>query len=172
MKTILIAAIGGSLFLSSCKTHFTQTTRNRLDAGGPNRIERLQYYNDRAIELLRVTMSQEDAIKGGKVQFKDGFYYYRVTIPKVTPAIAKNLEPNSLQVYFEQGSDRYLVFRNFNGEFYQLGGESKRGSFYVSFEGREFEVVKGGDALLLIQKRQAVEEESKKRTVKGVKLNG
>jgi hypothetical protein len=171
MKPFLFAAIGSLILFSSCKTHFTHTTRERLNKRGADTVEKLQYFNDRTIRLLNVSAEPpQDRIKGGKVEFKDGIYYYRVNFPKRTPAIAKNLEPKALKVYFERGTDRYLIFRNFNGDFYQLGGERKGDAFYVSFEGKEFKVEEGGSALLEIQKRHDIKEDSKRRTVSGVRI--
>jgi hypothetical protein len=168
-----ILAFSMSLGLGACKTLFTESIRNTIQSSHLDRIEQVQFYNDRDIEIEYKTSSASDKIEGGKVKFIAGFYYYTIKFPKNTKAIAKHLDNNRLKVYFESGADRYLVFGDAADDsdpYYQLYGTNESGDFIVNFESKEFKVVKGDDALLKIKKKYKESSRKKTRKVKGVKV--
>jgi len=151
---------------------FTQDIRGRLTSGGVNQVEKIQFYNDKEIRLVYTSTSNSEKISGGKVKFKNGYYYYTVIFPKETPAVVKSIDYKSLKVYFETGEDRYLHFGNYNNAgYYQLGGSKESGRFKVDFEGKSFAVEFGADARLLIKKNQDIKKEENSRKVRGVKVN-
>ncbi len=164
----------GILMLASCgagKELFTQDVRERISSSGDDLVEKIQYYNDREIRLVYSSKSSSEKISGGKVKFKNGYYYYTVIIPKETPAVAKRIDSKALKVYFETGEDRYLVFRNFNKDpHYQLGGSKESGNFTVQFEGKTFVAETGGGTRLLFKKSEAVKKAENSRKVRGVKV--
>lgn len=167
------ALVALSLMLGACKTLFTETIRNTIQTTDVNRIERVQFYNDRDIEIEYKTSSATDIIVGGKVKFIAGYYYYTIKFPKHTKAMAKHLDNNRLKVYFESGADRYLVFGDNTDDsdpYYQLYGFYDGGSFKVNFESKEFTVTKGSEALLKIKKKYKESSKKKTRKVKGVKV--
>jgi hypothetical protein len=162
------------IFLSSCKVYLNEGTRQRIQTNGTEKIEEVQFYNDREIKLVYKTVSTDEKISGGKVKLKDGYYYYYITIPKKTPALAEHLNERQIKVYFEQGVDRFLVFECFDrsnmGAYYQLSGKKTNDGFYVTFEGKSMKVIEGASALLLMRKNVNVKVKKESRTVKGMKL--
>ena len=130
----------------------------------------MQFYNDREIIIEYRTTSKDEIVKGGKVNFKEGYYYYQIKFPKKTPAVAKNLDKDRLKVYFESGEDRYLVF-GAEDKFYTLLGNKKGNGFFVNFEGKDFKVIEGANAMLMIKKSDNVVVDVDKRKVKGVKVD-
>ena len=77
--------------VTSCsnKILFTQAYRNRVTSKKQLNVERLQYYNDRNIELVYRSSSAHESISGGKVEFKNGYYIYTIEIKKNTPCVVK-----------------------------------------------------------------------------------
>lgn len=173
--TKLIAALALFSLLSSCKVYFNEATRQRIQANNTSDIERVQFYNDREIEIVYKTTSTDESISGGKVKFQDGYYYYTIKFPKKTPAIAEHLDSGRIKVFFESGEDRYLVFGKSDEDsptsLYQLYGNSRDDGFYVNFEGKSMKVVRGSTAYLMMKKNVDVNVEEEKRRVKGVKVD-
>ena len=118
--------------------------------------------------------SKNDAIQGGKVKFNNGFYYYHISIPKNTKAVAKVTHKNELQVYFEEGKKGYLTFKNGqreNWELYQLTTTLTDTGQYVTYDGNLMKVTNGNQALLKIKKSLKNVNDKKRRRLKGVKVN-
>jgi len=166
---ILSLVVVTAFILTSCnkKVYFNQSMRSRIQSGSEKNIEKIQFYNSDKIVLQLKTSSESKELKGGKVKFKDGYYYYTIKIPKETPAIAKHLDEDRLKVYFEEGDDRYLVFGK-DGYTYDLFGLNEGDGFYVNFEGKKMKVLEKGN--LMIKKKSDVKVSKKDRKVKGVKL--
>ena len=76
-----------------------------------------------------------------------------------------------MNVYFETGEDRYLQFVRNGQNLYQLAGDNLDDGFYVTFENKEFRVIEGSKALLMIKKNYKEKTKVEKRKVKGVKVN-
>jgi hypothetical protein len=181
MKYIKILSLLLILFITSCRTYvpppppnyFTQEIRERVQSKNSKNIEKIQYYNHQKIVLVHKTLTEDENFTGGEVKFQDGYYYYTITFPFKTPAIAKELDDNRLKVFFESGADRYLTFgvgKN-TKETYQLFGDAKDDGFYVNFEGKSFKVTNGSRALLIYKKNLNITEKADERTVKGVLID-
>ncbi len=170
MKTFLTLVLAAIMFsCSTPKSYFTTPLRKKLETN----INKIQFYNDIEIVLEYKTSVKNEQIKSGKVEFKEGYYYYYITIPKETFAVAKSLDKERLMVYFETGNDRFLVFGDNvkdNDDFYQLYGSTTGNAFYVVFEGKNFKVIKGANAKLQIKKNLKVNVNTDERKVKGVKI--
>jgi len=166
----LIICISFLVFSSCSKTFLTQETRSRIQSSGTQNIENVQFYIDESIVIEFKTNSSEETISGGKVKFQDGYYYYTIVFPKNTPAIAEHLDGKRIKVFFENGSDRYLVFGQNDDNYYQLYGDNSSSEFYVNFEGKKMRVVQGENAYLLIKKNLEVNVDKESRKVKGIKV--
>jgi hypothetical protein len=172
-KLKLLVLISFILSLMSCKTLFTSSMRASIQRTDKKRIEKVQFYNDRNIEIEYKSTKASEDIQGGKVVFKAGYYYYSVKIPKHTKAVAEQYDNERLKVHFDEGADNYLLFgdnNSDNDDYYQLYGYKEADGFYVDFEGKRFKVITGGQALLKIKKNYKEDREVKKRKVKGVKV--
>lgn len=159
----------------SCKpVYFTQAVRERIQSSDRKNIEKVQFFNDEKFILVHKTATKDENIKGGKVKFKNGYYYYYIKFPKRTPAIAKDFygyDKKRIKVYFEAGEDRFLTFGKYDKRnTYGLYGEKKKDGFYVKFEGKSFRLLTGNPDLL-IKKNLNIDIKSDKRRVKGVKLD-
>lgn len=166
---VLSLALVTAFILTSCnkKVYFNDSMRTRIESGGDKNIEKIQFYNSDKIVLQLKTTSKSKELKGGKVKFKNGYYYYTIKIPKETPAIAKYLDSDKLKVYFEKGEDRYLIFGK-SDHTYDLLGRNESDGFYVNFEGKKMKVLEYGN--LMIRKKSDVKVSKKDRKVKGLKL--
>jgi len=162
-----------TLSMMSCKTLFTHSMRTSIQSTDKKRIEKVQFYNDRDIEIEYKSTKASEDIKGGKVIFKAGYYYYNIRFPKHTNAVAEQHDNERLRLHFDEGSDKYLIFgdnKSDNDEYYQLYGFKEADGFYVDFEGKRFKVISGSNALLKIKKNYKEVRQVKKRKVKGVKV--
>lgn len=161
------------LVLSSCKVHFTESTRLRIESSKDLTINQVQFYNDAPIRLVYKSSSMNDKINRGKVEFKNGYYYYHIRIPKHTKAVAKVDQAHLMQIFFEEGDDTFLTFKNDknqNGELYQLNASETDSGLYVSYGGKSMKIVEGEGAFLEIKKSLKNVHEKKKRKLKGVKI--
>lgn len=177
MKKITALMVITILFLTSCKPiYFTQSMRERVQRTNKKNIEKVQFFNDKKIVLVRKTTSEDEDITGGEVKFKDGFYYYYVTFPKKTPAIAKEYEQyldkenKYLKVYFESEANSYLPFGKYNDEQYGIYGIQKNDGLYMDFEGKKFKMIEGKGVRLILNRNIDIDIKEKKRKVKGVRV--
>lgn len=164
--TLLIAA-------TSCKIHFTESTRLRIESAEDLTIDQVQFYNDAPIKLVYKSSSIDDKINRGKVKFKNGFYYYHINIPKHTKAVAKTDKVHEIQIFFEEGDHTYLTFendQNKTGELYQLNATQTDSGLFVNYDGKVMQITEGNEALLQIKKSLKNVREKKKRRAKGVKI--
>lgn len=169
---VILTIIAATLF-TSCKIHFTETTRLRLEKSKDLSIEKIQFYNDMAIQMVYRSTTKNDAVKSGKVKFKDGFYHYQIDIPKNTKAVAKKWDKNELQIHFEDGNDTYLTFKNNrhqNWELYQLEVNQSDNEKFVSYDGKNMQLTKGSNSLLKIKKSLKKEKKKDKKRVKGLRV--
>jgi len=174
MKILPILTLGVLASLTiSCKVQFEESTRYRLETSNELTIEQVQFYNDKPIKLLYKSTSKNDAIKGGKVKFNNGFYYYHINIPKNTKSIAKSSNKNELHVYFEDGQKGFLTFKNSqneNWELYQLITTKTDTGTFVNYDGKQMQITNGDQAVLKIKKSLKNTNDKKRRRVKGLKV--
>lgn len=172
-KLQYLIAIGMVLSMMSCKTLFTSSMRTSIQSKDKKRIEKVQFYNDRDIVIEYKSTEGSEDIKGGKVVFKAGYYYYSIKFPKHTKAVAEHYDNERLKLHFDEGNDKYLIFgdsKSDSDEYYQLYGFDEDDGFYVDFEGKRFKVVSGSKALLKIKKNYKEVRQVKKRKVPGVEV--
>lgn len=170
IKLVILSVL--VLFTSCGPIYFYQSTRERVQSTNNKNIESVQFFNDTEFTIVYKSASQDESISDGKVEFKDGYYYYYITFPKKTPAVAKHLDENRLRVYFEQG--KYLTFGKYDNGKYGLYGETREDDsgtkrFYVNYEGKDFQPI--GSPYLIIKKNIDVDVKEDKRKAKGVKVN-
>jgi hypothetical protein len=137
-------------------------------------MSQVQFYNDTPIKMVFKSNSKNDAIKGGKVRFKDGFYHYHIHIPRNTKAVARESEENQLTVQFEDGNETFLIFENNmhqNWELYQMKSRKTDSGNFVNYGGKQMELTRGTNVLLKVKKSQKVENDKDRRRVKGLKVN-
>lgn len=167
----LILAVSG--LLSSCKVHFTESIRTRIESSDDQAMEKVQFYNDQPIRLVYKSTSSNDAVKSGKVKFENGFYHYQIDIPKNTKAIAKESAQGELQIQFEDGSEKVMLFRysnHENEEIYELQVAQAKNGEFVKYDGKTMQLLRGSEAQLLIKKSLRKANEKERRKLKGVRV--
>ncbi|MGB0807276.1 MAG: hypothetical protein ACPGRC_11330 [Salibacteraceae bacterium] len=174
MKTsLLTCATLLAVLISSCKIHFTESTRVRIENSDNLAMEKVQFYNHEPIRLVYKSTSKQDQIKSGKVKFKNGFYHYQVDIPKHTKAVAKAINKNQLNIQFEDGENKTFVFKNNlnqNWELYQLDVKRTVDGEFVEYDGKEMQIIHGSNSLLKIKKSLKIANEKERRKVKGLSV--
>ena len=155
----------------SCTTLFNHSTRQTIQKNDKSNIEKVQFYTDRTILLEYKSKTQDDDIKNGKVEIKEGYYYYFIEIPKKTQCVAEHLNNSQISLKFEEGNNRLIFGWNKSDNLYYLNGKTKKGKYYVEYEGKDFLITEGLGTKLLIKKNNDIKSETEKRKVSGVKVN-
>jgi hypothetical protein len=161
------------IFFASCKIHFTESTRVRLEKSENLTMDQVQFYNDQPIRLIYKSTSQNDQIKSGKVKFINGYYHYQIDIPKNTKAVAKQIDENQLNMQFEDGDQKTFVFKNNlnqNWELYQLDVQKTKDGEYVEYDGKKMQIVHGSQSVLKIKKSLKNANDKDRRRLKGLSV--
>lgn len=112
-----LLAIGLMIIATSCKVTFTRDLRSQIEAQGLN-PKKIQYYNSQAIVLKRVLSTSETKVASGEVRLENGMNVEQIEIKKNTPGILDSVSGDLMYIRFEQGANRYLVFKdNAYGEY-------------------------------------------------------
>lgn len=172
----LIFLFAISLMMSSCatKTFFTHDMRVQLESAGFD-LSQIQFYNQKEINLHSAESNSEFGVdNAGKIRMASGKEIEEVRIPVNTPGVCINANANKMQVQFEPGDGKSLVFyKNSYGK-YQIDAEQwvKRSFGKVTYDGKTFFIQPGGNQTLLMVKKSQINKITRKfRTAKGMKVN-
>ena len=192
-KHIALLLIVVVLF-SSCRVLFTEQLRQKAEKQKID-LTKIQFYNSDKIVLSRTLASSEVSLASGKVTFQNGIYTEIIKIKKNTRGKCDMVGSNILNISFEAGNNRSLVFEN-NFNNYQLKPTSckivKRTSTTLkmnnnrqiqtqpvvkdvnectlNYEDKVYQVELAVMPKLLIKKRQINKNKTSVRTAKGVKV--
>jgi hypothetical protein len=192
-KHIALLLIVVVLF-SSCRVLFTEQLRQKAENQKID-LTKIQFYNSDKIVLSRTLASSEVSLASGKVTFQNGIYTEIIKIKKNTRGKCDMVGSNILNISFEAGNNRSLVFEN-NFNNYQLKPTNckivKRTSTTLkmnnnrqiqtqpvvkdvnectlNYEGKVYQVELAVMPKLLIKKRQINKNKTSVRTAKGVKV--
>jgi hypothetical protein len=170
MKTLFIITSTTLLLLTSCKVHFTESTRARIQEDTDLQLSQVQFYNDKPIKLEYKSASKNDNISKGKVRFKDGYFYHELKIKRHTKAIIKESVNHELLVFFENGQYSYLTFvpdPSSNHYYLVLPNDTND---KVSYDRQLMKIKKGKDTRLKVKAKHRSQHKKNKRKAKGVKL--
>ena len=184
------------VLFSSCRVLFTEQLRQKAERQKID-LTKIQFYNSDKIVLSRTLASSEVSLASGKVTFQNGIYTEIIKINKNTRGKCDLVGSNILNISFEIGNNRSLVFEN-NFNNYQLKPTNckkvKRTSTTfnstrkpgdpltkvivkeveectVNYEGKVYQTELTVMPKLLIKKRQINKNKTSVRTAKGVKVN-
>ncbi|MCX6294236.1 MAG: hypothetical protein NT127_08085 [Sphingobacteriales bacterium] len=184
------------ILFSSCRVLFTEQLRQKAENQKID-LTKIQFYNSDKIVLTRTLASSEVSLASGKVTFQNGIYTEIIKIKKNTRGKCDMVGSNILNISFEVGNNRSLVFEN-NFNNYQLKPtnckKAKRTSTTynanrkpgepltkdvvkevdectLNYEGKVYQVELPVMPKLLIKKRQINKNKTSVRTAKGVKVN-
>jgi hypothetical protein len=183
------------IFSSSCRVLFTEQLRQKAENQNID-LTKIQFYNSDKIVLSRTLASSEVSLASGKVTFQNGIYTEIIKINKNTRGKCDMVGSNILNISFEIGNNRSLVFEN-NFNNYQLKPTNckivKRTSTTLNtnsgkgqpltqqvvknvnectlnYDGKVYQTELPTMPKLLIKKRQINKNKTSVRTAKGVKV--
>ncbi len=185
MKTIQSILLFSLVALFSCstpKSYFTAELRNKLETKSVP-IDKLQFYIDRDVELRAEISSTEAKVTSGKVKIENGKYIHIIKLKKFTEGVCTKINDHSIDIAFEMGDGKNIEFGVVRGaqpyEAYKLFPTKwvKQGSYpfsevaVIRYDGKMFHVQpEGSAAKLMIKKSVEDKSETKKRTMKGRKV--
>ena len=124
-KPVIIVLLG----LAACstpKSYFTADTRNKVEEKGIP-LNKLQFYIDKDVELRRELNSRDATVRSGKVKVENGKYINIILLKKGTQGVCTGKNSNSLDIAFESGETKNLVFglpsHPFSNNVYSLDAE-------------------------------------------------
>jgi hypothetical protein len=184
------------VLFSSCRVLFTEQLRQKAEKQKID-LTKIQFYNSDKIVLTRTLASSEVSLASGKVTFENGIYTEIIKIKKNTRGKCDMVGSNILNISFEVGNNRSLVFEN-NFNNYQLkptnskivkrtyttlNSNSGKGQpitqqavknineCTLNYDGKVYQTELEIMPKLLIKKRQINKNKTSVRTAKGVKVN-
>lgn len=181
-------------FSSSCRVIFTEQLRQKAEKQGID-LTKIQFYNSDKIVLSRTLASSEVSLASGKVTFQNGVYTEIIKIKKNTRGKCDMASSNLLNISFEEGKNRSLIFENNNNSYklkptnckivkkttttIQITNNNKSpiqqltkdvNECTLNYENKVYQVELPFMPKLLIKKRQINKNKTSVRTAKGVKV--
>lgn len=173
------------ILLSSCSTNrmlFTVDTKKQIEEAGVD-VTQVQFYNSEEIVLARQISKEEVKVAEGKVRIENGRNIEEIIIPANTPGICELNDEKTLKVSFDTGEGKsipFLVERRGDvvvaGSYFKIGAKewtrTSRGRKVgkLDYEGQIFNLVRGSDARLMIDKAVLNKVNRKTKFAKGRKL--
>ena len=173
------------ILLSSCSSNrmlFTVDTKKQIEEAGVD-VTQVQFYNSEEIVLARQISKEEVKVAEGKVRIENGRNIEEIIIPANTPGICELNDEKTLKVSFDTGEGKsipFLVERRGNvvvaGSYFKIGAKewtrTSRGRKVgkLDYEGQIFNLVRGSDARLMIDKAVLNKVNRKTKVAKGRKL--
>ncbi len=158
------------LVLDSCsnKVLYTREIRNNLIENQLKEFE-VQYYNSGKIVLKRNLTYAETQIARGQIKLENGQYIEEIVIKKNTPGVAIDQGKDYLNVSFESGENRHLVFKCNPDGYYQLSALSWKDKYgKVNYDTTVYYMnAASGKALLKVEKDYVSKYQKQKRVLKG-----
>lgn len=173
------------ILFSSCSTNrmlFTVSTKKQIEESGVD-VTQVQFYNSEEIVLARQISKEEVKVAEGKVRIENGKNIEEIIIPANTPGVCELNNEKTLKVSFDTGDGKalpFLVERRgdmvVEGSYFKIGAKewtrSMRGRKVgkVDYEGKMFNLVRGAEARLMIDKSVLNKVDRKTKVAKGRKL--
>jgi len=169
-----------AILVSSCsssKTYFTPAVRARIEHAGVN-VEKLQFYIDHDVKLVREVSQEEGKLSKGKVTVVNGKLVNIINLSKNTAGVCKTALHDKVLVSFEEGENRYLTFGRTkyaaDTDPYKIlafnwinGNEG-----VIDYEGQKYHIKAGGDAAVKIKTKFVRKADRvKERDMKGQKVS-
>ena len=184
MKSISVF-IAVAIALSSCslnRMYFTVASKQEIEKAGVD-LTQVQFYNSEEIILARQISKEEVKVAEGKVRVENGRNIEEIIIPANTPGVCELHDEKTLKISFETGDGRsipFLVERQndivVSGSYFKIGAKewvrSDRGRRIgkVDYAGQVYNLVRGADSRLMIDKAVLNKVERKTHVAKGRKL--
>lgn len=153
--------------LSSCSMNrmlLTVETKMQIEKAGVE-LNKVQFYNSSEIILARALKQEEISVAEGKVRIENGKHIEEIIIPANTPGICELNNEKTLKISFETGDGKsvpFLVEKKGGvvvaGSYFKIGAKkwvkTTRGKRIgkVDYEGKIYNLVRGADSRLMIDK--------------------
>lgn len=180
---VIISSI--TFLLSSCslnRMYFTVSSKQEIEKAGVD-LTQVQFYNSDEIILARQISKEEVKVAEGKVRIENGKNIEEIIIPANTPGVCELNDEKTLKISFETGDGRsipFLVERQndvvVSGSYFKIGAKewvrSDRGRRVgkVDYAGQVYNLVRGVESRLMIDKAVLNKVERKTHVAKGRKL--
>lgn len=171
--------------LSSCSLNrmlLTVDTKQQIEKAGVD-IKQVQFYNSEEIILARQLNKEEIKVAEGKVRIENGKNIEEIIIPANTPGICELNDEKTLKVSFDAGDGTtipFLVERKgdvvTSGSYFKIGAKkwvrTNRGRKVgkLDYEGQVYNIVRGAESRLMIDKAVLNRVKRETRVAKGRKL--
>jgi hypothetical protein len=166
-----------AVIATSCnkKIYFTSDVRSKIESKNID-LKKLQYFIDNDVLLSREILSDTASVKSGNVLFENGKYYETISLRANTKGICTDVYPNRLNIAFESGENKTIVFSISkvvgSQDVYQMVNEDVYGNYssIIKYEGQAYNlVIKHGHLpRLMIRSKEYFESETRKeRIMKG-----
>lgn len=181
----LFTLIAAAILFSSCSSnrlYFTVATKKQIEEAGVD-ISQVQFYNSEEIILARQISKEEIKVAEGKVRIENGRNIEEIIIPANTPGVCELNDEKTLKVSFDSGDGKsipFLVERRNNvvveGSYFKIGAKewvrSDRGRKVgkLDYEGKIYQLVRGVEAKLMIDKAVLNKVKRNVHVAKGRKL--
>ena len=162
--------------------YFTVSSKQEIEKAGVD-LTQVQFYNSEEIVLARQISKEEIKVAEGKVRIENGKNIEEIIIPANTPGICELNDEKTLKVSFETGDGRSIPFlverRNdmvVEGSYFKIGAKewvrTNRGRRVgkLDYAGQVYNVVRGTESRLMIDKAVLNKVERKTHVAKGRKL--
>ncbi len=170
VSIVLIGLVFGSC---SNKIYFTNDMRIKLNDYDLD-INKVQFYTSDKITFRKILPFDSAAIANGEIKFENGKLIDNIIIKKNTPGTCEFVEDGLLNMAFEAGENKYLIFKvSKSGRYYELLVNQDKNSFGELIYDNEKYIIQPGSekAKLLVKKNEDYLLRVKQRVVKGRKVN-
>jgi len=175
LKWFAIVIVFGLISCASRKSYFTAAIREKVE-NKSIALNKLQYYNDRNIELRRELSSGEAKVSSGKIMFINGKYINVVLLKKFTPGVCTNFYDDAMYISFEIGDNKVLKFivpaEHTGNDIYHISMDGVvNNSGQITYDNKLYYIQpKGTNAKLMIKKTITDKLRLDKRVMKGRKV--
>ena len=170
-----VSIIAIVLLMTSCsnKIYFTNEMRMKLNEYDLE-INKVQFYTSDKIVFKKMMPYDSAAIANGAIRFEKGEMINSVIIKKNTPGTCEFVENGLMNMAFETGENKYLIFNtDVSGKYYQLFiNQDLRSYGEIIYDGENYLIQPGSEkAKLLVKRDQEYIRKIQERVVKGRKVN-
>lgn len=160
----------------------TVDTKQQIEKAGVD-IKQVQFYNSEEIILARQIKKEEINVAEGKVRIENGKHIEEIIIPANTPGVCELNNEKTLKVSFDAGDGKtipFLVEKRgevvSSGSYFKIGAKkwvrTSRGRKVgkLDYEGEIYNIVRGSDSKLMIDKSVLNRVKRDTHVAKGRKL--
>jgi hypothetical protein len=162
--------------------YFTVETKQEIEKAGVD-LNQVQFYNSEEIILARQISKEELKVAEGKIRIENGKNIEEIIIPENTPGVCELYDEKTLKVSFDTGDGKtipFLVERKGDmvvaGSYFKIGAKTwtrtdrgrKIGT--LDYQGQDYQLVRGTEARLMIDKAVLNKVKRNTHVAKGRKL--